>query len=170
MANYTFSPAGLTLRPSATKLMGATGSPTLMAVRQADVDCTVEAELEFTPAHDGDEAGLTIFISKDGHYAFSRTQQNGQGCIAVRKNNDAFPAVHIPCDEHRLLFRIEATKTHYILSWAGADNEYLPAATVPVLARVDAGKCFTGTLIGVFAQYEKNTDASAVLKSFVVGG
>lgn len=46
------------------------------------------------------------------------------------------------------------------------DGEYLRAGTIPVLTREDAGKCFTGTLIGLYAQGDAETEALAEVYSF----
>lgn len=164
--NYVCAPDGLTLVPCQTCLSDQEGSPTLMAVRQRDVNCAVEAEMSFRPQQDGDEAGMSIFISCDGHYTFSRMQQDGRDCIVIRKNSPDFAPICIPVRGERISFRIEAVKAAYTLSFAVDGGPYASAGTVPVLTRADAGKCFTGTLIGVYAQCTSGTMARARLCRF----
>ena len=164
--NYAASPQGMTLTPTPVRLSDGTGSPTLMAVRQGDIDCTVEAVLTFQPQQDGDEAGMTIYISCDGFYTFSRVREAGQDLIVIAKSSPDFVPIRMPVQGDRISYRIDASKREYALSFAVDGGEYVRAGTVPVLTRADAGKCFTGTLIGVYAQCAAQTEARAKLCRF----
>lgn len=165
-ANYRFTPDALMLTPSTVALADPDGSPTLLAVRQPDVDCTAEAELSFVPAQDGDEAGLTVFISCSGHYRFGVTRRNGQRMLLVEKSGDGFPPLSIPAEGGRIKLRIKAEKSKYTLSFALEGGVFHQAGVIPVLTRADAGKCFTGTLIGLYAQCTADTAAICEVHSF----
>ena len=165
-SSYLPGQIGMTLRPSAVTLEDEMGSPTLMAVRQMDIHCTVEAHFTFSPVHDGDEAGLTVFISCAGHYRFGRTRTAGQDCIIVAKNGEE-PQL-FPCGDASFTLHIAADKHAYHLAFTDAAGDRHPLCSIPVLTRVDAGKCFTGTLLGVYAQCRRATDACAILDRFVM--
>ena len=62
-----------------------------------------------------------------------------------------------PLPEGILTLQIRTSKTSYELLYSVNDGEYLQAGTIPVLTRADAGKCFTGTLIGLYAQCDAVT-------------
>ncbi|MGN1019646.1 MAG: family 43 glycosylhydrolase [Aristaeellaceae bacterium] len=163
---YTVAPEGLLLTPSAVRLTDQTGSPTLMAIRQPDIDCVIEAELAFTPCQDGDEAGLTIYISCDGHYRFGKLREAGEDYMVVTRQKPDGAPVRLRAPEGRLTLRVEASGTACGLFFAAEGQTPVHLASIPVLRREDAGKCFTGTLIGVYAQCLRPTAAKATLYRF----
>lgn len=165
---YLPSAEGMTLVPSTVKLASETGSPTMLAVRPVDVDCTVEAELDFTPVCDGDEAGVTMFISNAGYISCGCRRTAGQNMLVVTRSAGGPVPRPVQLTASRLTFRIEAAKTSYTLSVAEGDGAFRPVVTIPVLSRKEAGKCFTGTLLGVYAQCDQATPARAVLRRFVM--
>lgn len=167
MEHYAFSADGLTLTPSTVKISDESGTPTLLAVRPLDIDCTVEADMTFRPACEGDEAGMTIFISCYGYYTISRRMIDGRDVLLVRRSGREEPFACVPARGEKLTFRIAAAKTHYDLS-VGMEGGEVALGRIPVLGRKDAGKCFTGTLFGVFAQCERETDARAKVTRFVM--
>lgn len=165
--NYAFSPDGLTLTPSVVKITDESGAPTLLAVRPLDIACMVEAELAFVPLQEGDEAGLTIFISCFGCYTISRSLCGGQDVLTVRRTGLTEPIFRTAAAGETLTLRIAAHKLHYGLSVVMAGRT-LTLGRIPVLGRRDAGKCFTGTLFGAFAQCDSPTSARAKLTRFVM--
>lgn len=164
--NYEFRNDKLTLSPSVIKISDDVGAPTMMLIRQPDTVCMISTEMDFTPEHDGDEAGLTIYISCKGYYTFSKLRKNNKNYIVIAKNDNDFEPVYREIENGRLSLRIEASKRNYDLYYALNGGEYVRAGNVPVLTREDAGKCFTGTLIGIFAQCENNTNAKMTVFNF----
>lgn len=168
MECYTCMDNGVMLKPSAVGLADQAGSPTFMAVRQGDADCMVEAEIVFRPQQDGDEAGLTIYISCNGYYSFSRVRKDGQDYIAIAKAGKRIQTIRLPVQVNQLTFRIDVAKDAYMFSYAVADGAFVLAAQVPVLTYADAGRGFTGTLIGVYAQCICKTTAQVQLSRFTM--
>lgn len=166
--HYACAEDGLTLTPSTVHLSDRAGSPTLMAVRHKDIVCVVEMELDFTPVHEGDEAGAAIFISCDGHYTFSKRREADGDYIVVAKNSPGFVPVRMKAPEGGLTLRIEAAKHTYSLSYSVGGGSFTSVTVIPVLTRADAAKGFTGTLIGVFAQCTQHTEARAKLCRFTM--
>ena len=166
--NYAFAPTGVTLVPSRTKINQETGSPTMLLIRPLDIDCTVEAKLDFVPQVEGDEAGITMYLSNKGYICLSIKRIQGQNMLTLTRSMGGPRPVDTPAPDGPCTFRIVAEKDTYQISAAGADGEYRFVVTIPVLSRAQAGKCFTGTLFGVYAQCEEDTAARAVLSHFIM--
>ena len=137
-----------------------------MALRQSDIDCTVDVCLTFTPVEEGDEAGLTAFISRDGHLRFAITRDEAGPCAIIARSDAQQPIVRQPIAGNEFSLRLVADRERYTFCIASAGGLYRCIGSVPVLTRAHAGKCFTGTLLGVYAQCTGPTSARAVLHSF----
>lgn len=157
--NYIFQDGNLTLIPSTAKISDDTGTPTMMLIRQPDIECAISAQMDFVPVNNGDEAGMTIYISNKGYYTFSKIKSNNRNYMVISKNSSDFEPICREIENGRLTLRIEASKKNYDFYYGINNGGYVHAGNVPVLTREDAGKCFTGTLIGIFAQCESKTDA-----------
>lgn len=166
--NYIPGPEGMTLIPTAVKLSDSAGSPTLLLVRPLDICCTAEAEMDFTPLQDGDEAGVTMYISCTGYISLGIRRTKGRTLLQLTRSFGGPRPAPIEVDSGRITFRIQAEKDCCHLSFAGTDGSFRPVVTIPVLSRKEAGKCFTGTLWGVYAQCEETTAARALLRRFTM--
>lgn len=164
--HYIISGGNVSLKPAAVKISDETGAPTMMLIRQPDIECTATAETDFVPQNDGDEAGMTVYISNKGYYTFSKLRRNAKDYIVIAKNGSGFAPISREVDNGKLTLKIEASKKNYDFYYAVNGGEYIHAGCVPVLTRADAGKCFTGTLIGLFAQCESRTEAQMTVFDF----
>ncbi|MCM1047232.1 MAG: glycoside hydrolase family 43 protein [Clostridiales bacterium] len=164
--NYILSDGRLMLMPSAVKISDTTDAPAMMLIRQPDIECSISAEIDFTPVNNGDEAGMTIYISNKGYYTFSKIRSNNRNYIVISKNDSSFEPIYREIESGRLTLQVNATKENYDFYYALNNGEYIYAGQVPVLTRVDAGKGFTGTLIGVFTQCDMATDANMQVFNF----
>lgn len=70
--------------------------------------------------------------------------------------------------EDRLKFRIDAHKSDYEFFYSVNDNPFIDvgAALSKFVTTEVADRCFTGTVIGVYAQADKETDAKVVVYSY----
>ena len=168
IANYAFAQDGLTLTPSPVKISGLTGSPTMLCVRPLDIDCTVEADMTFAPLQEGDEAGVTMYLSAAGYICLGVKRLNGRNMLCVTCTKGGPRPLPIPAPGTSFTLRVEAEKTCYRLCAAGEDGVFCPVVTIPVLSRAEAGKCFTGTLFGVYAQCDTPTEARAKITRFTM--
>lgn len=164
--HYRFSPEGLTLTPSRTKISQDAGSPTMLLIRPLDVRCTVEVCMDFAPREEGDEAGVTMYLSSQGYICLSIRRTGGRDVLTVTRSMGGPRPMDVPAPAGPCIFRIVAGKETYQLSVTGADGVDRPVVTIPVLSRAQAGKCFTGTLLGVYAQSEAETEARALVTRF----
>ncbi len=167
-AHYDFRGDRLALTPATEKLSDPLGSPAFLALRQMDIDCTVEARICFDPAFDQSEAGLSIYIADYGYYAFCKKRIDGRNSLMIYRQGGDFAPVSLPLADGEIKLRIQADKKHYTLSYALDGGEYVRAAVVPVLTKADAGKGFTGTLIGVYAQTDRAGEKPAEILSYRV--
>jgi len=167
LKNYACKDNQLYMNLSTNLLSEELGSPSFMAVRHMDIDCTAETTMSFMPAADGEEAGMSIYICHIGYYTFGVRRENGKCCLVIDKSGDTFEPIQIPLEKDGpISLKIEAFKKEYILSYAFENDAYQIAGTVPVLVREEAGKCFTGTLIGLYAQSKKPSANTARFCSF----
>ena len=168
--DYDFHGDRLLLTPSLDHLSDPLGRPTFLALRQMDFHCTITAEIRFDPSYDGSEAGLTIFIADYGYYTFCKRRENGKNILAVQRSGGAFQRVCVPSDDGPVQFKITAAKKEYVLSYAFRHEPFRNLAAVPPLTADDAGKGFTGTLIGLYAQCTHSNENRAEVFSFCQSG
>ena len=144
----------------------------MAAVRQPDFECAAETELEFTPHEDGDEAGLCVYLSPDNIYSVAKKRENGADYIIVTARADDFVTeiYRAPAPEGRLKFKIKSDTEKYGFYYALGVGEYISAGTVSAkfITTDVAERCFTGAVIGVYAQSDMKTTASAKVTEFRV--
>lgn len=168
--NYVREKDRFLLKPSTVQLCDPEASPTLMAVRPPDTAFSVDLKLLFQPQKDGDEAGLTLYQSCDFHYSIALKRENGNNYICVTKR---------ACDFYQEVYRRELTDTGEIaLSISASKDKFLfydktadgqaPAAECDTrfMCCEFVGRCFTGTLLGIYACCREETDAVAVITHF----
>lgn len=124
--------------------------------RQEHFCCTAEADLEFLPEADGEEAGLSIYMNPGHHYEIVRTRQNGQPCVLLRRRIGSLCAAEhvISCADARMTLRLTCSREWYQFSFAA---QSAPETFVSVgggeagYLTTEAGGCFTGNYIALFA-------------------
>ena len=164
--NYGFQGDKLLLMPSPDQLSDPWSRPTFLALRQMDMDCTVETEISFDPIYDGSEAGLTIYVADYGYYTFCKRRENGKNWLSVQRQGGAFQPISIPAEDGPVRLIITAAKQAYSLSYAFNKEPFRTLTIVPPLTKDDAGKGFTGTLIGLYAQCRHSNEKKAKVLSF----
>ncbi len=124
--------------------------------RQTAVVCRAETLLEFAPAQDGEEAGLTVLMNGSYHYCVFVAMQHGKliaglrlqvGDITHMRASRELPG---PAGSFRLA--VEADEKHYrFLACCGdAPLEELGSGLVRHLSTEVAGG-FTGVMVGLYA-------------------
>ena len=69
--------------------LGGMGNPSFLARRQQHIDATASTLVRFQPAHEGDEAGLTIFQNDDYWYAIAIGMDGGRPVVQLRRRAGA---------------------------------------------------------------------------------
>ncbi len=162
--NYLRNPIqsnySLTQRPGFLRLMGTdvtlneTKSPTFTGQRQTLFECRAKTRLEFNPAVNNEEAGLTVLGNNKNHFDIGVTRINGNRCIFLRKRQDGidedFISRQIPDGPVELA--VKATDLYYTFYYQldGEPIRVLGTAMTKLLSREVIGG-FTGTYIGIYA-------------------
>lgn len=168
--NYTRTGGTLVLRPTTALLTGEGASPTFAAVRPLDFDCLFQTELLFAPAEQGDEAGLALYLSPRYNYRIGVRRAADGDRLVVEKHADDFTelAFCAPAGEGKIRLIVRAAREQYAFyyAWQGQEPRLAATASTRFLCCELAGKCFTGTLAGLYAQAETETTAAAVFYDF----
>ncbi len=156
---YSLTPHALTLTPREETLSGS-GNPSYLAKRQSHIDEVVETELRYTPAHEGEHAGLAIFAD-ERHFFFAGIWQtaNGPMLVVSERNGSDDPAegkiiasTPIKTD---MPVRLRISSFGPILHFTYAlPNGYLQPLLMNADGRVLASETsnqFTGVVIGPYA-------------------
>ena len=131
------------------------GTQTAFAGRhQRDFHGEASARLEFAPAGEGDEAGLTVFHRHGYHYDLFRTVREGRPALVLRKcvgdivHEQAIAAV--PGGPLRL--RVTATPDVYLFAWAADDDHWQAIGTgLTQLLTAEVTTTWVGNMIGLYA-------------------
>ncbi len=162
----------LILRPSAAKLTDDMGLPSLAAVRQPDFECEAEIELDFSPLEDGCEAGLAVYLSPRNIYKIAKRRENGTDYIVTDKLADDFEQeiYRVKAPEGVLKFTVKSNTEKYEFFWSANDSGAAAAgsASAKFMTTDAAEHCFTGTLIGVWAQSVTESKSRAVIYRYSV--
>ncbi len=170
--NYVFENGKLVLKPSTVKLTADEGSPTFMAVRHFDMECRLLVKLVFNTYKNNDEAGVVLYLSNEFFYKICKKRKDGRDYIIVAKCAGDFGQIiyKAVAGEGEITFKVEAYKELYKFYYAidGAPYVYTGSAATRFLSCELAGKCFTGTLMGIYAQCDEATKAKAEVYGFAL--
>ena len=138
-------------------------NPVFAAIRQPDFGCGLETAFSFEPCEIGDEAGLAVVLSSQFYYRFVK-KRTGEGDFLVLEKNaeDMYQrACEISVSSGRLCLKIQADKEFYHFSYSTDGETYFEAAKASTrfLACEVSGRCFTGTVTGLYAASEQETGA-----------
>lgn len=165
MENYAFEDNKLSLTPSKVKITDPSHSPTAVFVRQADFDCTFTVSLDFSPFKDGDEAGTMIYLKHDFMYRFYKIKEKGKNYLVLEKLAEDFNQIvyREETSDGIINIKIQADKEKYTFSYSINESPFKTIATASTrfLCCEVAGKCFTGTLFGMYAQCDNQTTSVA---------
>lgn len=143
-------------------------APTFAALRQADFDCTADLAFTFNALKPGDEAGFALRLSSMFNVTctvgFDRLLTLTQHAEDI---HHVIAQVQLPEGETRL--KLVADKEKYSFYYQ-LDGEYhlLGQASTRFLAVEIAGKCFVGTVIGLYATSREDTGATMRVTAFQI--
>lgn len=159
----------LRLHPSRVHLSDGK-NPVFAAVRQADFDCELDAVFDFVPGVEGDEAGLAIVLSSQFYCLFVKKKTaDGVFLVLERHAEDLYQrACQIPVPDGRLHLKIRCDKEKYHFSYSvdGTACSEAAEASTRFLACEVSGRCFTGTVIGLYTASDHETGAVMRVKDF----
>lgn len=145
---------------------------TFAAVRPLDFHCELETTLCFLPQKMGDEAGIAVYLESGFHYRFGKKRTEQGEFLVLEKTAEDFQqtACRIPAGPGRIHLRMVCDKEKYRFYYAQEAEEWQLAASASTrfLSCEVAGRCFTGTVMGLYALAQEKTDAYAEFEDFEV--
>ena len=155
MADYSFTPAGLTLHGRAVTL-DEPGSPTFAALRQRGF----VLELAVDAAAGGGEAGVTAYMCEDAHYDLALRQgpDGWEAALRLRLGSVCHTqaAVSLPAGRARLIIRADRMRYKFYVNLNGQER-YLGEGWSRYLSSEVAGG-FTGVMLGLYAVGENRAE------------
>jgi xylan 1,4-beta-xylosidase len=158
-ASYSLDerPGWLTLRGESIGLETA-ASPTWLGRRQEDLACTAATRVDFVPAREGEEAGLTVYRSHEHRYEIAVSLSGGRRRVFVRQTvGPSLQAVtaSVPADGREpLVLRVEARPEAYAFSFGlgEAPKAWTPLGTAPTrFLSTEVASGFTGAFLALYA-------------------
>ena len=159
-------------RPGALRLLGNEarlddGPPVaFVGRRQEHFACEVETRLDFEPAADGEEAGLTVWTNPSHHYDLFVTCQEGQRRIILRRRIGSLVAevARLSIEPGPITLMAQADPDHYTFVVLGKSGEQQVLATGETrYLAPEVASPFTGVF---FALYASGNGAATTAPAF----
>jgi alpha-N-arabinofuranosidase len=119
----------------------------------------VTSLLDFHPAVDGHEAGLTVLANERHHYEIAVTCLQGNRCIIVRRRIGDLVAIvaQAQIEPGPIILQIQANSSAYTFAYAapGQPAQQLATGATRYLSTEVAGG-FTGVYFGMYASSNGN--------------
>jgi xylan 1,4-beta-xylosidase len=146
-------PGWLTLYGSSISLSDV-DSPAFVGRRQQHFDCNVSTLLEFSPTHEGEEAGLTVFMNERFHYEIALGIREGVKKVFIRRRIGSLWKVeseHVYGQED-IILSVQADAKNYTFSYQqpGGESTVIGSGECFLLSTEVAGG-FTGVYFGLYA-------------------
>jgi xylan 1,4-beta-xylosidase len=150
----------LTARPGFLRLSGTRASldtitsPAFVGRRQQHFAMRASALLEFDPALEGEEAGMTLRANEANHHDLCLVQANGRRRVRLRARvrGESRVLAEIDAAEGPLVLHIEAVRERYdFLISRNGGTRHLVGSTSPVPLSTESAGGFTGVYIGLYA-------------------
>ena len=162
--NYLRNPEienySLTERPGWMRLRGSlitldqAGSPTFIGRRQREFSAKAATLVDFQPEHEGEEAGLTVYMNERHHYEIGIIRSAGERILFVRRRIGSLQAIvaSLTAPAGLVKLSIEADRDWYHFGFAaeGQPIQVVAKGETRYLSTEVAGK-FTGVYLGLYA-------------------
>jgi alpha-N-arabinofuranosidase len=152
--------ASLAARPGYLTLTGLPASlddqdsPAFVGRRLEHLDHRVSTWMEFSPAAEGDEAGLTVLMNNRHHYEVGLARLDGRRVVFLRRRIGSLQKVEsvLPWPEGPVVLGLTGTWDRWVFT---AQVPGQPVVTVGEgetrYLSTEVGGAFTGVLVGVYA-------------------
>lgn len=163
--NYIRKPEGLFIKPTTVKIESQS-NPSVLLLRQRDFDCEMQTRFHFHTCREGDEAGIVVMLSSLFHYRMFLKRVEDRDYLMLEKCAEDMRQ-QVFCQEVRLeddtdiRMEVRADKEKYSFYFSVGDTpyEYAGSGSTRFLCVEIAGKCFTGTVMGLYTCCEQETEA-----------
>lgn len=142
----------LFLKPETISMRGRSSQ---MGIRQKESEFEYSAKMEFNPAQEGAEAGLSLFLQDDNYINFTIIQQNGESQLQLLVKERDKEAVIVKKNalkdyQGELIFRVIAEANRYLYCYSiDGGQSYIPFAETAANLILCHG--YTGVYLGVCA-------------------
>jgi xylan 1,4-beta-xylosidase len=138
--------------------------------RQQHFDCNVSTFLEFSPNHEGEEAGLTVFMNERFHYEIALGIRDGVKKVFVRRRIGSLWKVESEQEygQEDIILSVQADAKNYTFAYQqpGGESIVLGTGECSLLSSEVAGG-FTGVHFGLYATGNgRNTSTPAYFDWF----
>lgn len=141
-----------------------------MGVRPMDFACEVGMTFSFDPKTVGEEVGLMIYLSSEFHYRIGKQKRSdGVYLIMERTAEDLVqPVMERRIGPGKLSMHIQTGKEKdtFWFREEGNDWEVVGPVSNRFISCEVSGRCFTGTLIGIYAWSAEDTDSKVIVSEF----
>lgn len=135
------------------------GSPAFVGRRLCHFSCNISTALDYEPVHEGEEAGLTVFMNEMYHYDLAVRLVNGQNSVVFRRTVGSLSAEQTRrCSEGPVVLRIEVRPEHFRFSIEQNSSEviFMGSGETHLLSTEVAGG-FTGVMLAMYAFGDNET-------------
>ena len=172
MENYCRENGRLSLKPTLVRLSDC-ANPSFVARRPFDFDCEMETEFTFGPRENGDEAGVAVILASDFRVELSVRKEGDGNYLILRKNAEdmvqiAYKEKLTDLDGKKIRMKIQSDKEKYSFYFGVGeeDLQLIGTGSTRFLCCELAGKCFTGTVWGMYAVCSEKTHAEMIIDSW----
>lgn len=170
--NYQLQNGQLVIKPSPVKLSDE-ANPSFVARRPLDFDCEMDVQLHFAPEQDGDEAGVVVMLSAEFHVELFVRKEKGENYLMLQKNaEDMIQVVYKEkigeADSGQMHMRIKSDKEKYTFYFGSSKEslEEIGTGSTRFLCCELVGKCFTGTVWGIYTVCQQKTGAEVSISEW----
>jgi len=144
----------LSLRADEASISNKKENPSFAGQRQPDFKFTSRCAMDFSPASDGEEAGLMVRANDNNHYEVAVGRWGGSTWVLVRNRVGGVEGIvaRKPFKGGRIYLELSGRETQYQFAWSvdGKTWETLAASEAADLSKERAGG-FTGAAVGMYA-------------------
>lgn len=144
-------PGHLMLRGTMVSLDDA-GAPAFVGRRLRHMSCDIAASLHFEPKHEGEEAGLTVFMNERYHYDLAVKLKEGRKVIVFRRTVGSIRTESIlVCAPGPVVLKIENRPERFVFSVQQEHSHVESGSGEPHLLSTEVAGGFTGLFIAMYA-------------------
>jgi xylan 1,4-beta-xylosidase len=129
------------------------GAPAFVGRRLCHLSCNAAASMDFEPAAEGEEAGLTVFMNENYHYDLFIKLDNGRKTAALRRTVGTMRTEHMQvCLTGPVILEVEVLPEmfRFLVKQEGRDDIVLGTGETHLLSTEVAGG-FTGVILAMYA-------------------
>ena len=172
MENYQRTEGRLKIKPSRVTLSDC-ANPSFVARRPFDFDCEMETQFTFDPEETGDEAGVMVMLSTEFHVKLFVRKEQGDNYLILQRNAEDIVQVAYKekigdLHDKKLRMKIQSDKEKYSFYFAFAEEplQLIGTSSTRFLCCELAGKCFTGTVWGMYTVRQQETATEMLIDSW----